>query len=247
MAALMTSARGSIAVRHLGAAICLFCVSSAFADDISSSGQPSDKAEKSSNAPPAVSPSPADMQQLAVGDHWSYDLTDEISGEIKQKETATITDLSSKDVTVRTELADSPKVGITIYDTSWNIIKINSTRFSPHDGSGVQLPLKIDKSWNTEADRIDSKGIVWKKTVQSRVTGRETIKTKAGEFDSFVIDSKFLVQNTNDRTRKTEAEVRTWYSPILNHWVKRASLVRVSGHVLQNNVLELTSYGRRKT
>jgi hypothetical protein len=187
------------------------------------------------------------MQQLAVGDHWSYDLTDEISGEIKQKQTATITELSAKEITVRTELASSSKVGIAIYDTSWNVIKNSSERFSPNDGSGIQLPLEVDKSWNVESNWVGINGTVWKKTGRSRVAGKETIKTKAGEFDSFVIESKFSVQNTTDRTRKIEAEVRTWYSPIVNHWVKRASLVRVSGHVLQNNVLELRSYGRRKT
>jgi hypothetical protein len=53
--------------------------------------------------------------------------------------------------------------------------------------------------------------------------------------------------NANDPTRQTDATVRMWYSPAIDHWVKRSTVFRVNGHVLQNYVIELTGCGRKKS
>ncbi len=144
-------------------------------------------------------------------------------------------------------MAGQSKFGIIVYDTSWNILKRNAERFSPNDGSGIVLPLQIDKTWPVQANRIDSSGAVWKISGQSRVARQESVTTKAGKFDAFVIETKFTAQHTNDHSRKTDATVVMWYSPAIDHWVKRSTVFRVNGHVLQNYVVELTSYGRKQT
>jgi hypothetical protein len=229
----------------LAAMLCLFS-GSAFAGDPASIAPSAEAAAKPNDAaavPPSTTP---EMRQIAVGDHWSYDLTDEISGEIKRRTTLTVTDISPNDVTTRTERVGTDAVGIIIYDSSWNVIRNGSRRFSPNDGSGIELPLQVDKAWNIRSDRIDPTGVIWKKVGRSRVTGKEKIATKAGEFDTFVIETKFSVQNLNDPSRKSEATVQTWFSPDVNRWVKRSTVFRVNGHVLQDYVIELTSYGRKK-
>jgi hypothetical protein len=227
------------------AIICLFA-GSAFAGDPASNTPPVEAVAKP-NDTAAVPPSaPVDMGQAAVGDHWSYDLTDEISGEVKRRTIATVTEISSNSVTIRTERVGADNVGIIVYDNSWNVVRSGAQRFSPNDGSGVELPLEVGKTWKIQSDRIDSTGAIWKKVGESKVTGKEKITTKAGEFDAFVIETKFSAQNVNDRTRKTEATVRTWFSPNVNRWVKRNTEFRVNGHLLQDYVIELTSYGRKK-
>jgi len=37
----------------------------------------------------------------------------------------------------------------------------------------------------------------------------------------------------------------TWYAPAINHWVKRTVVSRVDKHLLVNNTIELTEYGRK--
>jgi hypothetical protein len=229
----------------LAAAFCL-SVGSAFAGDPPSNTPSTEPAAKPNDAAAVPSSPPPDMRQVAVGDHWSYDLTDEISGEIKRRQTATITEVSSNNVTARTERDGTDTVGIVIYDNSWNVIRNGSQRFSPNDGSGIALPLDVDKAWKIQSDRIDSTGAIWKKVGESRITGQEKITTKAGEFDAFVIETKFSIQNVNDRSRKADSTVRMWFSPAVNHWVKRSTVLRVNGHVLQDYVIELTGYGRKK-
>jgi hypothetical protein len=227
------------------AILCLFA-GSAFAGDPASNAPPAEAVAKP-NETAAVPPSaPVDMGQAAVGDHWTYDLTDEISGEVKARTTATITEISSNNVTIRTERVGADTVGIIVYDNSWNVVRSGAQRFSPNDGSGIELPLEVGKTWKIRSDRIESTGAIWKKEGESKITGKEKITTKAGEFDAFVIETKFSAQNVNDRSRKTESTVRTWFSPNVNHWVKRSTEFHVNGHLLQNYVIELTSYGRKK-
>lgn len=231
--------------RFLFIALLGLSVTSAYAEEAASQSTP---ATSSAAKPAGAAASPVqDMQPIAIGDFWSYDLTDNISGELKQRRTARITEITPKSITARIERAGDSRVGIIVYDTAWDVIKSGPQRFSPNDGSGIQQPLEIGKSWKIRSDRIDSTGAIWKKIGESRVVGKESITTKAGQFDAFVIETKFSAQNTKDRARKTEGVVRMWYSPAIDHWVKRSIVFRVNGHVLQNYAVELTAYGRKKT
>lgn len=188
------------------------------------------------------------MPQAAVGDHWSYDIVDNITGGIKENRTWLITDVSPKDITCRVELsgASAPE-SVIIYDAAWDIVKDGGSRWSPHNFGGVQLPLEVGKSWTFKASEIDAKGQVWKKSGESRVTGKETVATKAGSFDAFVLETKYVTRNGNDASRKSDFTIKTWYSLGIDHWVKRSTIMSQDGHVVQNDTVELTSYGRRKT
>lgn len=78
------------------------------------------------------------------------------------------------------------------------------------------------------------------------MTGQETVTTKAGKFDTIVYETKFSSRNTKDPTRSSDISARTWYSTDINHWVKRSIVVRQGGQVFQNEMVELTEYGRKK-
>ena len=117
----------------------------------------------------------------------------------------------------------------------------------PHDGSGIQSPLKAGANWKSEGDDVNaSNGNIWKRSGRTKIVGQETITTKAGTFETFKIETTFLRRPTNDPTRKMEITQQTWYAPSIDHWVKRTFVSRGNGNLLANNTVELTEYGRKK-
>lgn len=195
----------------------------------------------------SAAPAPS-VNSVAPGDHWTYEVKDEISGEIKDTRTFTVTDISKNEIAVR---GDSDKRGNSnnlIYDQSWNVVLGPVFKFSPNDGSGIKFPLTSDSQWKSSINATNvNNGQVWKRTITSRVTGQEKVTTKAGTFDTFVIETNMVIKNTADPTRSEEVTTRTWFNPDVNHWVKRAFVVRQNGHVFQSETTELTAYGRKKT
>jgi len=114
------------------------------------------------------------------------------------------------------------------------------------NGTGIRTPLKPDAQWKFASDSTNSNsGATFKRTGNSRVTGQETITAKAGKFDTIVYETNFSSRNTKDPARSSDISSRTWYSTDINHWVKRSIVVRQGGQVFQNEVIELTGYGRK--
>jgi hypothetical protein len=66
----------------------------------------------------------------------------------------------------------------------------------------------------------------FKQSGHAKVTGQETITTKAGTFDTFKIETVLTRRPINDSTRKSEIAAQAWYSPTIDHWVKRTYQVR---------------------
>jgi hypothetical protein len=219
----------------------LLCIGTAFAED-TKTVQPAPESGAAST-PSAIT----SMPQAAVGDHWTYEVRDEITGTIKATRTVVVTDISKNAISTRFDIAQTGRFGVTLYDTSWNIINTDGWRYSPNDGTGIRLPLTPDTQWKVTADATNlTNGRIFKRTGNSRVTGQETITTKAGKFDTAVFETKYLSRDTKDPTRSTDITNRTWYNTDINHWVKRTLVVRKSGHLVLNEVTELTEYGRRQ-
>jgi hypothetical protein len=223
----------------VGVIVCL-SVTSAFAEEFGARFSPS--------AAAAAVPAPsANMQQVATGDHWTYEIKDEISGAIKQTRTVMVTDVSKNEVATRFDVAKTGQSGNILYDPSWNILRNAVFKFSPNDGTGIHLPLTLGAQWKITVDALNSNtGIVWRRVGNSRVAGQESVTTKAGTFQCFVIETNYVARNTKDPTRASQISARTWFSPDVNHWVKRNIVMRQDGHVFQNNMLELTEYGHKK-
>ena len=72
------------------------------------------------------------------------------------------------------------------------------------------------------------------------------VSTKAGTFETFKIETTYPRRNVKDPTKKEEVTGQTWYAPAIDHWVKRAIITRVDNHLVVNNTLELTEYGRKQ-
>ena len=226
--------------RLLAGAILSLSVNTAFAEDQTLSPAPT----KSPASTPSSNPT---MQPPSVGDHWTYEVKDDISNALMQTRTIVITDLSKGAIATRFDVIKTGQFGTILFDESWNIVTDSVWKYSPNDGTGVQIPLTPESRWKFSADATNStNGTIWKRVGNSRVTGQEIVTTKAGKFDTAIIETNFSMQSMKDPTRKSETTIRTWFSTDIDHWVKRNTIVRENGRLFQNTTIELTEYGRKQ-
>jgi hypothetical protein len=204
------------------------------------------------SAPAASSPaveapnSPEAMEDAQTGDHWTYELRDEITGDIKSTITNTVTDVSDSEISTRFALLGNPNSGYQTFDRSWNLINNGIWRYSPNDGTGIKPPLTAGKTWPIKSTDLNSTaGVSWKRSGTSKVVAQENVTTRAGTFDTFKIETSIQIQNANDPTKKIQAVQQTWYAPVIDHWVKRTYVSRSEGRVRDKNTIELVEYGRR--
>jgi hypothetical protein len=199
--------------------------------------------------PPAVQPSEAivSMEEPMPGDHWTYEVRDEITGTITATRTNVVTEVTPKDISTRVNTVGKLDPGQIVYDRSWNVTASGFWKYSPDDGSGIHLPLTAGKTWNFKSSETNaSNGFIWNRSGKSKIVGPETVTTKAGTFETFKIETSFSRKSVNDPTRKGEVTSVTWYAPAINHWVKRTLVSRADKHLLINNTVELTEYGRKQ-
>jgi hypothetical protein len=223
-----------------GAAVFLLLVTPAIAQEGGAS-----HAEQTATPAPAET-APAIMQQSAPGDRWTYDVKDDISGKLKLTRTDMITEVSKNEITVRFD-ADAGRSGNIVYDRSWDIVRAEPFKYMPNDGTGIRLPLTVGAQWKFAVDVVNSQnGLTFKRVGSSKVVGRESITTKAGTFDAFVIETDFTGRNVQDSTLVNQASWRTWFASDIDHWVKRSIVQRQRGHVVSSDTVELTAYSRSK-
>jgi hypothetical protein len=203
---------------------------------------------------PSPAPAPAQpskgvvaMEEPQPGDHWTYEVRDEITGAVTATRENVVTEVTPKEVTVRyTNLGATNNNGLNIYDRSWNVLENRPWRFSPHDGTGIQSPLTVGKTWPVKTNNINSaNGNVWKRSGTSKVVALESVTTRAGTFDTFKIETTFTGTNIKNPTLKNEVTSLTWYAPAIDHWVKRTFVSRADKHLQTSTTLELVDYGRK--
>jgi hypothetical protein len=197
-------------------------------------------------SPAAATSKPNPTEDVKVGDRWTYEARDEISGEVKSTVTHIVTDISKSDINVRVNVTGSPGSGYITYDRFWNVKDNGTWRTTPHDGSGIRLPLEVGKTWTFQATEVNSsRGMSYKRSGRAKIVGQETITTRAGTFETYKIEETHTSTNSNDPTRKIELVQQTWYAPEINHWVKRTYVGKVGGRTHDSNSAELVEYGRR--
>jgi DUF3108-like len=203
------------------------------------------------DSPPASAPVAGkpiiSMEEPMPGDFWTYEVRDEISGTVKAVRNNLVTEVTATEISVRFNIQGKPQNGFNVYDRSWNLKGSAPWKYTPHDGSGIQSPLKVGANWKSEADDINAgNGNIWKRSSRSKVLGQEAVTTKAGTFETFKIETTINRRPTSDPTRKVEITQQTWYAPSIDHWVKRTVVARGNGNLIANDTVELVEYGRRK-
>lgn len=187
------------------------------------------------------------MEEPLPGDRWTYEVRDEITGTINETRTNVVTEVTPTEISTRVDIPGRPNPGLIIYDRSWNVLSQGPWKYTPNDGSGIQMPLSVGKSWNFEANEVNAgTGNGWKRSGKSKVVGQETVSTKAGTFETFKIETSFSARNVKDPTKKIEITAQLWYAPALNHWVKRTYSQRAEKRLMAQNTSELVEYGRKQ-
>lgn len=199
------------------------------------------------SSPAAEAPNgPEPMEDAQTGDHWTYEARDDITGEVKSTITNTVTDTSGAEISIRSAVLGNSNSGYQVFDHSWDLMNNGVWRYTPHDGTGIRLPLTAGKTWMFKGTDFNSTGgFSWKRSGTSKVTGEESVTVRAGTFDTFKIETSLQFQSAHDPTKKYQAVLQTWYAPVINHWVKRTYVSQFDGRVRDKNTTELVEYGRR--
>jgi hypothetical protein len=229
---------------RIALAICFLAMLSAGA--LAQSPSPKDQA--SPPAPAARGPDTGEsMEPPMIGDHWTYEVRDQITGELKNTLTSIVTDLTPTDIAVRVQnQAYSQGPSVLVFDQSWNLKNSPTWRFSPNDGTGIKMPLAVGDTWKFRSDQVRAGyGTTFRNVGTSKVVGTESVTTEAGTFEALKIETSINGHNANDSTKRFESTVVTWYVRSLDHWVKRTVKSAFNGSVAESDSLELVDYGRR--
>jgi len=187
------------------------------------------------------------MEEPRPGDRWTYEIRDEITGTVASTRENVVTEVTPREISVRHKNLGTNNEGLSVYDRSWNVVEDDPWKFSPHDGTGIQSPLVIGKTWPIQTNNINGiNGNVWKRSGTSKVVGQESVTTKAGTFETFKIETKFTAKNIHDPTFQNEVTSLTWYAPAIDHWVKRTFVSMTNKHLRISTASELIEYGRRQ-
>jgi hypothetical protein len=194
----------------------------------------------------AQSPTPAD-NPVQIGDHWTYDQRDEITGLPTITFTRTVTDVSPTEYAVRETSKGKNGFSIGIYDHDWNLIDRGNFRYKPNNGGGIKPPLAMGKEWRSEYEtRSTQSSYAAKGSVVAKVTAQETITTSAGTFETFKFESQRRGINSADLSKSSESEDTKWYAPQINYWVRRLFVTKVSKRITAKLSEELISFGRKQ-
>jgi hypothetical protein len=197
---------------------------------------------------PALAQSPRDASEgIKVGDWWTYNQKDEITGTVRDTYTSTVTEISPKEIITSLSFRGRSNLGVVIFDHDWNRIVNGALRSNPNDGHGVRLPLEVGKEWRLEfEERNTQSGAGFKGTSASKVVAQEPMTTAAGTYDTFKIERQFKEFNAADPSRLTEVQFVLWFAPQINHWVRRTTLTKVQKRTISNTSDELIELGRKQ-
>jgi hypothetical protein len=187
----------------------------------------------------------ADIAGVLPGDRWVYEVTDEVSGELKLTTTVFVLDVSEQEINTRVSTRGTGARQI-VFDQSWNRIDDSVWKYRPSDGSGIKKPLQVGKAWRFESKATHfQNGTALTITGESKVVGEEKVTTGAGTFDTFKIETKMRQVNPNDQTKASTINAVLWYAPSVNRWVRRTYKLQAEGRLRSSNTEELTDYSRK--
>jgi len=187
-----------------------------------------------------------DPGAIRVGDRWSYNSKDDLTGDLRQAVTIVAAEISQKEITTRVSVRGKDRPQTVIFDLDWGRIDDDLWKYRPSDLLGIKKPLQIGKQWRTEGNATNLKsGDAFQTSGIGKVAAQEQVTTSAGTFDTFLVELTVRLVNTLDQTKSTTLNVVTWYAPAINRWVKKKTEVRADGRLRDSNLEELTEFARR--
>jgi hypothetical protein len=193
-----------------------------------------------------VSAQMADIAGVLPGDRWVYEVTDEVTGDIKQTTTVVVLDVSDKEINTRVSIRGAASPRQFVFDRSWSRIDDDLWKYTPSDGTGIKVPLQVGKDWRFESKATNFRnGTAMSISGQSRVVGTEKLTTSAGTFETFKVETTARQINANDQTRAATLTATLWYAPSINRWVRKTHKLQIEGRLRESRTEELTDYSRK--
>ncbi len=190
---------------------------------------------KSSPNNPFSAGSASGVMKYSIGDSYSYVKKDLLT-EIKVNSTTErVTKVSDSEITMN----DGRKV----IDLMGNeLISPNEHYLTPAQFFAVEYQL--GKKWVTRFGWRKSDGVDSNLEMEFKVTGREKIKTPAGEFNAFVVEGWGYVEGGNKFEMKYWIDPDNCNRPI---WFDRVSKNKRRGHIISAQRNELVSFKQAKS
>lgn len=116
----------------------------------------------------------------------------------------------------------------------------NGTRFDP-PMEGFKFPLVVGDTWKSSSVVEATNNSKSKTDFEFKVVTREKVKTPAGEFDSFKIESEGWINGVTWSGAIRMSEVR-WYAPAIGRVVKTEYKDFRGGQLWSHTVSELKSF-----
>jgi hypothetical protein len=189
----------------------------------------------------AVDPGP-----IRVGDRWSYEIKDALTGDLRLAVTIVAAEINEKEITTRTSVRGKDRPNTIVFNPDWGRIDDGAWKHRPSDLLGIKKPLQIGKQWRAEGNSTNVQtGVAMQTSGSAKVVGQEQITTPAGTFDTFRVELTVRQINTKDQTKSTTLNVAVWYAPAINRWVRKNTEVRFEGRLRDSFSDELTEYSRK--
>jgi hypothetical protein len=190
-----------------------------------------------------------DPGPIRVGDRWSYDIKDALTGDLRQAVTIVAAEINEKEITTRISARgrdgrDRPMT--IVFNPDWGRIDDGIWKHRPSDLLGIKKPLQVGKQWRAEGSSTNLQtGVAMQTSGLAKVVGQEQITTPAGTFDTFRVELTVRQINTKDLTKSVTLTVVTWYAPAINRWARKNTEVRFEGRLRDSFSDELTEYSRK--
>jgi hypothetical protein len=191
--------------------------------------------------------SPAETNDsVRVGDRWTYETKDEITGKPKDTYVAVVAEVSDKEIVTDVSYRGKPGSRRIIFDRDLNCVDDSIWKYAPNNGEGVRPPLTVGKEWRVEYETKNKQtGAILRTSEVSTVVAQETLTTPAGTYETFKIERHVTQHNAADETKGSESDVVTWYAPKVNRWVRRTFVTRIEKRVRSNMSEELADFSRK--
>src|SRR5215813_4566818 len=140
----------------------------------------------------AVDPGP-----VRVGDRWSYDIKDALTGDLRQAVTIVAAEINEKEITTRISVRGRDRPLTFVFDHDWGRVDDGVWKHRPSDLLGIKKPLQVGKQWRAEGNSANlQNGVALQTSALGKVVGQEQITTPAGPFDTFRVELTVRQINT---------------------------------------------------
>ena len=188
----------------------------------------------------------ADIAGVLPGDRWVYEVTDEVTGDIKQTTTVVVLDVSEKEINTRVSIRGAANPRQVVVDRGWSRVDDSLWKYTPSDGTGIKMPLQVGLDWRFDSRATSfQSGTAMSVNGQSKVVGMERLTTSAGTFDTFKIETTARQINADDQTKSSTLTSTLWYAPTVNRWVRKTYKLQVEGRLRESQTEELMDYSRK--